>query len=165
MSEDLRQLIDEAIKMELNVAEVYIGFHHRFREDAAFWWKLAIEEENHAGLLESGEQYFLDAGMFPGELVDTSLNALVNANHELERMLIQEREAPMSRESAFNHAIKLEELAEEIHFQHAMQEKRNSSESLKVFQSLNAGDKDHADRIRNYMHQNGIRDLTVALCQ
>ena len=77
MTENLRQLIDEAIKLELNVAEIYLGFHHRFSEDAGFWWKLVNEEKNHAGLLKNGKQFFLDAGMFPVELVGTSLDAIV----------------------------------------------------------------------------------------
>lgn len=156
MSGNLRHLIGEAIQLELNVAEIYRGFHHRFSEDASFWWRLAIEEENHAGLLKNGMQHFLDAGMFPGELVGTSLDTLVNANHELERILRQEKEAPMSRASAFNLAIKLEELAGEMHFQNVMQEVNNPSEAVKLFQSLNVDDKDHADRIRNYMRQQGI---------
>ena len=157
MNEELRQLVSEAIKLELNVAEVYSGFHHRFSEDAAFWWKLAIEEYSHAGLLENGRQHFMDAGMFPSELVGTSLNALVIANHELKGILRQEKKAPiMSRASAFNLALKLEGLAGEIHFQHVMQEREKPSEAVKLFQSLNADNKDHADRIRNYMRQNGI---------
>jgi len=73
MSDDLRRLIDEAIKLELNMAELYLSFHNRFSEDAGFWWKLTIEEKNHASLLKSGKQYFLDAGMFSSELVGESL--------------------------------------------------------------------------------------------
>lgn len=156
MSEDLLQLIEEATRLELNVAEVYLGFHHRFREDADFWWKLVIEEKNHASLLMNGKQYFLKAGMFPAELVGNSLDALVNANHELERIIRQEKEAPLSRRAAFNLAVRLEELAGEIHFQHAMREKENPPEALRLFQELNEDDMNHASRIRNYMRKNGI---------
>ena len=159
MNENMLQLIEEAIKLELNVAEIYLGFHHRFPEDANFWWKLVLEEKNHAGLLKNGKQFLLDAGMFPSELVATSLDAIVNENHELERILLQEKETPLSRASAFNLAVKLEESAWEIHFHHAMRERRNTSEGLKLFQNLNADDKDHADRIRNYMRQNGIDEV------
>ena len=91
--------------------------------------------------------------------VATSLDAIVNENHELERILVQEKDAPLSRVSAFNLAFKLEESAWEIHFHHAMRERRNSSRGLKLFQDLNAADKDHADRIRNYMRQNGIEEV------
>ena len=156
--EDLQKLIDEAIKLELNVAEIYLSFHHRFPEDAGFWWKIAIEEKNHAALLRNGKQFFLDAGMFPDELVGNSLAALINANNDLENILRQEKEAPPSRAIALNLALKLEELAGEIHFQHAMQQAKHPSEAIKLFQSLNEDDKDHADRIRNHMRQNGIEE-------
>ena len=161
MSEDLRQLnlrqlIEEAIKLELNMAKAYLSFHHRFAEDADFWWQIAIEERNHAALLKVGEQYFLDAGMFPSELVDTSLESLVNANNELECALMREKVTPPTRESAFNFALRFEESAGEIHFQHAMQKAEHPSEAIKILRSLNEADKDHANRIRSYMHQNGI---------
>jgi len=158
MSEDLKQLIEEAIKLELNVAEIYLSFHHRFPEDAGFWWKIAIEEKNHAALLRNGKQHFLDAGMFPSDLVGNSLAALIDTNNELKSILRQEEEVPPSRAAALNLALKLEELAGEIHFQHALQQAAHPSDAIKLFQSLNEGDKDHADRIRNYMRQNGIEE-------
>ena len=158
MSENLKQLIEEAIKLELNVAETYLSFHHRFPEDAGFWWKIAIEEKNHAALLKNGKQHFLDAGMFPSELVGDSLEALINANNDLKNILRHEEESPPSRAAALNLALKLEELAGEIHFQHAMQQAEHPSEAIKLFQSLNEDDKDHAERIRNYMRQKGIEE-------
>ena len=157
MSDDLQQLIEESTRVELNVAKVYLGFHRRFHEDANFWWKIALEEENHAALLLSGELYFLDAGMFPAELVETSLATLKDLNRELEHIISDMEKHPLSRTAAFNLAIKLEESAGEIHFQHAMHEIEHPSESIKLFQSLNEADVDHADRIRNYMRQqNGV---------
>lgn len=161
MSEDLRQLnlrrlIEEAIKLELNMAKAYLSFHHRFAEDASFWGQIATEERNHAALLKIGEQYFLDAGMFPSELLDTSLESLIKANTKLESTLMRERDSPLSRASAFNFALKFEESAGEIHFQHAMQNAEHSSEAIKILQCLNEADKDHANRIRSYMRQNGI---------
>ena len=153
---ELHKLIEEAIQLELNVAEIYLSFHHRFPEDAGFWWKLVIEEKNHAALLRSGEQNFLDAGMFPHELVSTSLETLINVNNELKNILEQEGENPPSRAAAFSLAIRLEESAGEVHFQHAMQQAENPSDAIKLFQSLNESDKNHADRIRNYMQINGI---------
>ena len=155
-SNNLRPLIEEAIKLELNMAKAYLFFHHIFPEDAGFWWKIAFEEEHHAALLRSGEQYFLDAGEFPSELVGNSLEALTNFNSEIESILRQGREVHPSREFAFNLALKLVESAGEVHFQHAMHETEHPSEAIKLFQSLNERDMDHADRIRSYMRQNGI---------
>lgn len=157
-NEVLRQLIEESIRLELNVAEIYLGFHHRFHGDADFWQQLVIEEKNHAALLRNGMQHFLDTRIFPGELACASLESLVNVNHELEHILKQEKEAPMPREAAFNLALKLEQSAGEIHFQHAMQETETPSEAIKLFRNLNGDDRDHADRIRSYMRQKGIAE-------
>lgn len=156
MNDDLRQLIEEATRLELNIARIYLGFHHRFPDDANFWWKLIIEEENHAALLVSGKQYFLDAGMFPGELVDTSLATLKSLNGELEHIIRQDKESPMSRVAAFNLAVKLEESVGEIHFQQAMHATERPTEAIRLFQRLNKADLDHADRIRSYMRQESL---------
>lgn len=154
MSENLQQLIEEAIKLELNVSRVYRNFHRMFPQDADFWWRLSIEEKNHAALLESGKRSFLAAGMFPAELVGNSLEALINANHELQSIL--KDGTPPSRAAALNIALDLEELAGEIHFQNAIQQADNPSDAIKLFRTLNKNDKDHADRIRKYMLQNDI---------
>ena len=157
MSENLRRLLDEAIKLELNLSEVYLNFHHVFPEDANFWLGLSNEEKNHASLLVDGEQRFLDSGQFPSEMVGISLDALVDMNSTFEGILIQDWKSPLiDRALIFNMALRLEESSGEIHFQYAMSETEHPSEALKLLQRLNSYDKDHADRIRNYMHQNGI---------
>jgi hypothetical protein len=158
MSDDLRQLIEEATRLELNIAGIYLNFHHRFPDDANFWWKLIIEEENHAALLVSGKRYFLDAGMFPAELVGASLAAFRHLNGELERLIRHDRESPMSRDAAFSLAVRLEESVGEIHFQHAMHETQRPTEAIRLFQSLNRADLDHADRIRGYMRDKCLEE-------
>lgn len=155
MNNNLSQLIDEAIKLELNVAALYMSFHHTFPEDSSFWWDLTLEEKNHAALLKSGRQHFIQHGLFPSQIVNTKLEVLVQANNELERLLEEHKETPPSRESAFNLAIKLEESAGEVHFQRAM-EKEPDSPAMELFARLNKDDKDHARRIREYMRDKGI---------
>ena len=73
------------------MAKVYLSFSWNFAEDADFWRRIAKEEGNHAALLKVGEQYFLDAGIFPGELLDTSLDSLIKANSEMNRFLARLR--------------------------------------------------------------------------
>lgn len=163
MSGDLRQLIGEATRLELNIAGIYLNFHHRFPDDANFWWRLIIEEENHAALLVSGKRYFLDAGMFPAELVGASLATLRRLNGELERIIRHDKEAPMSRDAAFSLAVRLEESVGEIHFQHAMHETERPTEAIRLFQSLNKADMDHADRIRSYMRDKRLEEAQTIL--
>jgi hypothetical protein len=157
MSADPRQLVEEAIKLEFNMAELYISFHNRFPEDASFWWDLAIEEKNHASLLVDNKQCLLDSGLFQSENADELLAALANTNNAMTGTLRRELQSPpLERILAFNLALRLEESAWENHFQHAMQITEHTSDALKLLQSLNKDDKDHANRIREYMRQNGM---------
>lgn len=155
MNENQLKLLDESIKLEHNVAELYLSFHNAFPEDSGFWWKLALEEKNHAALLESGRQYFMNAGLFPKQILDKKLKSLVEANNRLRGFIEKHKTNAFSRESAFHHALNLEKLSGEIHFQRIM-EKEAESKAVKIFKILNKDDKDHADRIRQYMEENGI---------
>ncbi len=155
MDNNLSQLVEEAIKLELNVADLYLNFSNLFSKDFDFWWKLAIEEKNHAAILKSGRDAFIQLGLFPTQIVDTKLETLIQTNKELKLIIKEHKENPPTRESAFNLAIKLEESAGEVHFQHAM-EKETDIPALKLFKKLNKDDKDHARRIREYMRKKGI---------
>ena len=156
MSEkDLRKLLDEAIRLELHVSDLYVLFHTLFPDDAAFWWKLSLEEKNHAALLKSGREHFLPVGQFPVELIDVTLETLVARNQELRETCSGFAATPPSRADAFRFAFALETSAGELHFQHAMEELPRT-QAMKIFQALNNEDRDHAERIRRYMEEHGI---------
>ena len=65
MENDLIQLANEAMRLEYNVSKLYMIFRDAYPEDAEFWWKLVIEESNHAALIKSGLDYFMPEGYFP----------------------------------------------------------------------------------------------------
>ena len=60
MDEKLSKLIDELIKVELNVAKIYMFFSDTFSEDSDFWWQLALEEKDHADRIRT---YMSDKGI------------------------------------------------------------------------------------------------------
>jgi len=155
MNEEVSELIKESIQLELNVAELYLVFHHAFPDDADFWWRLFIEEKNHAALIRSVEEGFMPAGILPEELLSSSLDKIREANTAIVALIARFKTAPPSREDAFSIAHKLEESAGEIHFQSFMT-KETESRIDEIFQRLNRGDKDHARRIRSYMEKHGI---------
>ena len=154
MNKRLSQLIEESIKIELNVAEIYMFFYNTFPEDSDFWREMALEEEGHANLIKSGRDTFLDK--FPPGLLAPSLQELCNTNKKLISLLKEYKENPPSRETAFNIALDIEQLPGELHFQLEM-EKSFTSSIMKIFQELNKDYKDHANRIRTYMRDNGIK--------
>ena len=153
---DLLQLANEAMRLEYNVSKLYMIFRDSHPEDAKFWWKLVIEESNHAALIKSGLDYFMPEGYFPDEIFP-SMDELQETNRELVSLLEKHTNHPPSREIGFNLALKIEMSAAEIHFQNTMT-KSTDSEVLKLFQTLNQDDKDHAKRIRAYMKEKGIKE-------
>lgn len=155
MNNELTQLSEEAIQLELNVSELYFLFFELFAEDAEFWWQLSLEEKNHAALIRSGIDFFMQADLFPAELLTASLSSLRKATDKLISLRQQYQAIPPSREEAFNMALMTERSAGEIHFQQIMT-KSPASRMVKLFQTLNEDDKNHAERIETYMKGNGI---------
>ena len=150
MDDILSSIINEAIRLELNLAKLYLNFHLKFPDDANFWWKLTMEEENHASLLRSAREYFIPADVFPRNMLSSDLDPLVEINKRLESLLVLYQQTPPSRKNAFADAIQFEQSAGESHYQHAMSLPRQSP-VLKVFQELNSNDKNHVDRLHAYM--------------
>ena len=155
MEKDLTALIKESIKLEMNVAELYLVFYNSFPEDAAFWWGLVLEEKNHAALLRSGKELFQPRNKFPSDLVHGPLQDIKNKNRELSSLIEEYERNPPSREEAFNIALSIENSASEIHYQRFMN-KEPSSRMEEIFQQLNQGDKDHAEKISSYMKRKNI---------
>ncbi|MBI5199502.1 MAG: rubrerythrin family protein [Nitrospirae bacterium] len=155
MDNEISKLLDESIEMELNVSKLYNLYSNNFSEDRDFWWTLSIEEKNHAALVESGKKY-LEFGIFPDEAVYHDLERLVESNREIKGLIENyEKRLPLMEE-AYRTALRLEESSGESHFQKIM-EKDSDSKIIKIFQDLNKGNKDHAQRIRKKMLERGIK--------
>jgi ferritin len=150
LSEELTQLINESIKLEGNVADLYMIFYEAFPEDCTFWYQLHMEEKNHASIIQSARREL------PVELLPPSLDDLLKLNARLAPLLKEYKKNPPSREIAFNVALELEESAGEAHLQDSM-EQPPTSPLMELFQVLTGDDKKHASRIRTYMRDKGIK--------
>ncbi len=155
MDNDIFAFIDEFIKLEMSVSDIYMLFNKLFPEDADFWWELAMEEKNHAALLRSGEGFLEVTGKFPLDLLAPELQELKDTNIRLDSLNTKFQEMSPSRQEAFNIAFEIENMAGELHFQEFM-ERNSSTEIARIFKELNKDDKDHAARIRDYMEEHGI---------
>ncbi len=155
MNDNLRELIDESIDLESNVAELYLLFQAKFPEDADFWWALALEEKNHASLVRSLKEHFLPVGKVPENLLADSLETVRETNRLIRGLLDRYRQTPPSREEAFRTACQLEDGAAELHFQDFMS-REEGSELDRIFRRLNADDKDHGKKLRDYMKDRGF---------
>ena len=152
----LIQLINESIKLEAKVADLYMLFSEAFPEDCALWYQLHMEEKNHASIIQSAREAWLSGKEFPLEILFPNVDELVALNTKVGALLEEYNENPPSRENAFNVALDLEKSAGEVHFQDAM-DKSPSSTLMEVFQLLIGDEKKHASRIRKYMRDKGIK--------
>ena len=155
MENNFISLIDESINLELNVSNLYSLFFKLFPEDADFWWKLVLEEKNHAALIRSGKEYFEQLNKFPHDILSDSLQKLKDTNSKLETMIQKFESDPPLRQEAFNMAFDLENSAGEVHFQNFMS-KEGNLKIADIFKQLNKDDKDHSMRIFLYMEKQGI---------
>lgn len=149
MKDEFSLLIEEAIKLELYISDLYMLFYRQFPEDAKFWWQLAIEEQNHAALLKTVRQMNDSHLNIPPDIIPANHIELADSNKILQEA-IAEFEAQPDRNKAFQFAFKMEQAAGELHYDNFM---RYASESrlTAVFRKLNGEDINHAERLRKYM--------------
>ena len=154
MKDDFDRVIEEAIKLELYVADLYLLFHRIFPEDSHFWWALAIEEQNHAALLKTVHQMSRSELKIPGGIIPEELEELVHTNNGLQQAY-EEFETHPDRIGAFQFAFDVENSAGEQHYESFM--KYGADSRLKsLFLKLNGDDINHAERIRQYMIKHQI---------
>lgn len=153
--DDVAALLDAAIQLELGVSRLYLRFHHDLPDDSAFWWQLAMEEKNHAALLRSADQMALSAAGVPAGLLPGQVQELRDLTARIEEHLVRYAGTPAARTEAFALALELEQSSGESHFQNFM-EADGGGPLARIFQALNRGDMDHAQRLRAYMAERGI---------
>ena len=155
MGNKIVEILNESIKLELNVAELYMLFYEIFPEDSSFWWDLCMEEKNHASLLRSGLEFVKTSEIFPEEVLAPTIEKLHEINTMITGLIKEYRENKPSKDKAFSISITLEKSAGEFHFQESMNS-ISDSKLLKVFQMLNKDDRDHAERIEQYARSLGF---------
>ena len=155
MSVDIDNILEASIELELQIAKLYMFFYHEIPQDSDFWWNLMLEEQNHAALLRSIKDVFAPRGSIPENLMAESLACISKSCEWLKHWHKHYSRSPPTRTQAFNLALGIECSAAEMHFQRFM-DKEPVSRVEEVFQQLNAEDKDHAQRLIDYMDAHGI---------
>jgi hypothetical protein len=154
-ADDLNAVIEEAILLELNVADLYLLFYRQFPEDSQFWWQLAIEEKNHAALLRTLSQMRDSRIPVAEELLPTQIQELRRVNLRLQETIVDMEVAPPERARAFQLAYAIENSAGELHYEKFIRNQTSGPVSA-VFKKLNGEDINHANRICQYMSQHQI---------
>jgi hypothetical protein len=149
MNQNFRQLISEAIHLEQNVGRLYLLFHNLLPEDSAFWWELALEEQNHAALLKTAEKMDSSQLEIPEGIMPPGVDDLKEANRLILKAMEDFKSKP-DRTTAFQLAHKIELSAGESHYNNFMNN-APGSRITEILRRLNRDDLDHARRIREYM--------------
>ncbi|MDP8298515.1 MAG: ferritin family protein [Candidatus Tantalella remota] len=146
MGNKREELLNEAIKAESNMAQLYRVYQEIFTEDAEFWGQLVEEEKQHASIIDIGRNVLTEDDLSKTFLYN-NLEELKAANKLVTDMSVMYKEDPPSREDAYHRAIELEERFFESFYQDAITGEPGSEEK-KIIQKLNSDSKDHAARIR-----------------
>ena len=154
MNEELNHLIEEAIELEQRVADLYMLFYRIFPQDSRFWWRLSMEEQNHAALLKTASQMNDTRIKIPEDILPAQLEELKRINQLLQSSM-KEMESTPDRTRAFHLAYTIENSAGERHYDTFMKQGTRSPVS-EVFRKLNGEDIDHAARILQYMKEHRI---------
>lgn len=155
MDQMVSLFLKESIEMELNIGELYQLFSVKFPQDREFWWKISIEEMNHAALIESINNIFLTENVSSIDSIEKYTEDLQVLNLLIKSRTEQYKSVPPSQSEAFEYAYELENSIGESHFEIFMTSVPDSP-VLKIFQKLNGDDLNHAQRIEKYMKDNGI---------
>ena len=152
----MTDLLDLSIQLELSISRLYARFARDFPDDMGLWSKLAIEENNHAAILRSAKESFLDMNLFPEDMVCSQLQCLKKIRKSIPEWIKEYSSEAPDRASALRYALQLETSAGELHYQNTMAGNDDCTAS-QLFKRLNGTDKDHADRLRAYMKSSGIK--------
>lgn len=145
-----RAILERLVEIELKTSDLYTIFRNAREEDAEFWSGLALEEINHASIIKGAISSFVEEGLYPVEVPPPTLAELNQVVRRLNQLLAKFRKRPPTRASTFRIALEIEDSSGEVHYQRAV-EATPQTVFLEMFQKLNAGEADHAQRIREYI--------------
>lgn len=151
--------IDETVRLGGITSRLYMSFHSIFPADAVFWWELALQEKQHAALLDSWRQCFLETRLRTAEIVE-SLLFVMEKNNRLEQILDSVNELFLSRAEALSFALELEESTESLHFHKDIAVKLKPQFPGR-YKGLQNGDRKHSRVIQKYMLSNDQLRTTV----
>jgi len=156
MEEHLIQIfLDEASQLEMLVADLYSIFEKLFSEDELFWHQLAVEEKNHAALIENIKNSPGCSIKFVSSFAPDLIQEILKTKELVSSLIVKYSEEKPDRKTAFNTAISIEKSAGEIAYQNFMTQDADSWILLGL-QKLNEYDRDHIDRLEQYAEDNKV---------
>ncbi|MCF8368145.1 MAG: hypothetical protein K9G76_03825 [Bacteroidales bacterium] len=148
--EAAEKLFKNAILLELKMAHLYLLFKEMFKEDVEFWWKLSLEEINHASLIK-GISYLGElTGQYPKSIVPERVEMIENSRKRIEKELEKYEHGDYTRFDALKTAYELELIAGEVHCQTFIPSIAGDEDFAQI-KEFNKNDIEHAARIKQYL--------------
>lgn len=144
---DYRAKVEEYMRLELNMSDLYSLYQKLFPEDRDFWEKMVEEELRHARIIE------MLLGLpdkLPDNLLDPNHESMVEANKNVVETINCYKKNPPSRKEAYQKAIYFENSAGELHYTNVLSLPKESQE-LESFRKLNQCDKSHCQEIQKLL--------------
>ena len=146
---------DEAGQLELLVSDLYTLLGKLLIEDSLFWHQLADEEKSHAEPIKT----IKNSPVFSKEYVSDSapdlLQEILQTKELVSTLIVKYSEIKPDRRTAFKTAIAVEKSAGEIAYQNFLTQEAGSWIHA-ALQKLNEYDRDHINRLKQYVEDNNI---------
>ncbi len=149
METTLKNILNEAVKLELLMSKLYYLFQQKFPQDSNFWGKLSTEEKEHAQIILKYIPFLeIKIDDLHG-FESASLSSLVLNNMQINEV-INNFTDNNTREDAFRESIKLENSSSEENYRFLLNSDTDS-EIISIFKTLNGEDRKHYKRIVEYV--------------
>ncbi len=148
------EIMEEAVKLEENISELYRTYSKIFSEDKDFWTTLAREEVKHATLLKGLKEIYLGKENFPDQMIYDKIDEMKDVNRNIEDIIKKYKTNSPPIKEAYEFAYNIENSSYELHYQNQLEKK--STSLMEMFKRLNSFDKNHAERIDMLIKEKGI---------
>lgn len=145
------RFFNEAVNLELNIAQVYTLFASIFPRDKELWNSMAMEELVHADMIRLLKGKFLSSAKM---LINTpNISVLGATNHKIRTAIEKIELEGIDRAGAFDIAIGFENMVYEVQFRQLLAV-LNDNNIVDLFRQLSVKDSEHVARLIKYKNEN-----------
>jgi rubrerythrin len=150
----IENFVDESIKYELDVYNLYTIFKETLIHDADFWKKIADEELNHAYILRKSKSLFEENAELLNMISIQDIKKVNECRNLFKHFIVDFKKNPTLK-TACEIAISIENSLVENNYQKFMNSLQDN-DLIKILQKLNGEEKDHIKRIQEYYNSKKV---------
>lgn len=153
-----RAILDESVDLEYTISLLYFLFSQTFPQTSLFWGRLWIEEQDHANLLKTCCDMIDKNDVDTRDIVWPDLEKVKSIDQRIRELIVQYEKKPPPLQEALSTALQIEQAAEEYQIRVTEESPlpQDHSEALEIVRKLNSDERNHAQRIGEYMEISGL---------